>query len=110
MTTFWLDAQLPPHLASWLYSEFGNEAHALRDLGLRDADDRTIFDLARKAQVVLLSKDVDFVNMVSRFGAPPKLIWLTSGNVSNEALRALPVKRLPMALSVLESDDIVEIA
>jgi predicted nuclease of predicted toxin-antitoxin system len=58
----------------------------------------------------LLSKDVDFVNMVSRFGAPPKLIWLTCGNVSNEALHALLVKQLHNALTVLESDDIVEIA
>ena len=110
MTIFWLDAQLPPQLAAWLHSEFGHDAHALRELGLRDADDRTIFEQACKANVILLSKDVDFVNLVSRFGAPPKLIWLTCGNVSNEALRALLLKRLHMALTILESDDIVEIA
>ena len=110
MTTFWVDAQLPPQLAAWLHSEFGHEAHALRELGLRDADDRTIFERARNANVILLSKDADFVNMVSSLGAPPKLIWLTCGNVSNEALRALLGKRLHMALTVLESDDIVEIA
>jgi predicted nuclease of predicted toxin-antitoxin system len=93
-----------------LRSEFGYEAHALREIGLRDADDQTIFERARIANVILLSKDVDFVNMVSRLGAPPKLIWLTCGNVSNEALRALFLTRLHMALTVLESDDIVEIA
>ncbi len=91
-------------------SEFGYDAHALREIGLRDADDQTIFERARIANVILLSKDVDFVNMVSRLGAPPKLIWLTCGNVSNEALRALFLTRLHMALTVLESDDIVEIA
>ena len=69
MTIFWLDAQLRPQLAAWLRSEFGHEAHALRELGLRDADARTSFDLACKANVILLSNDVDFVNMVSRFGA-----------------------------------------
>jgi predicted nuclease of predicted toxin-antitoxin system len=93
-----------------LRSEFGYDAHALREIGLRDADDQTIFERARIANVILLSKDVDFVNMVSRLGAPPKLIWLTCGNVSNEALRALFLTRLHMALTVLESDDIVEIA
>ncbi len=91
-------------------SEFGYDAHALREIGLRDADDQTIFERARIANVILLSKDVDFVNMVSRLGAPPKLIWLTCGNVSNEALRALFLTRLHMALTVIESDDIVEIA
>ncbi len=48
--------------------------------------------------------------MVSRFGAPPKLIWFTCGNVLNEALRVLLLNRLHAALTVLESDDIVEIA
>ncbi len=91
-------------------SEFGYDAHALREIGLRDADDQTIFERARIANVILLSKDVDFVNMVSRLGAPPKLIWLTCGNVSNEALRSLLLTRLHMALTVLESDDSVEIA
>jgi predicted nuclease of predicted toxin-antitoxin system len=55
VTAFWVDAQLPPQLAAWLHSEFGHEAHALRDLGLRDADDRTIFERAGKAKVILLS-------------------------------------------------------
>jgi predicted nuclease of predicted toxin-antitoxin system len=95
VTIFWVDAQLPPQLAAWLRSEFGYDAHALRELGLRDADDQTIFEQARIASVILLSKDVD---------------WFTCGNVSNEALRALLLTRLHMALTVLESDDIVEIA
>lgn len=82
----------------------------LREVGLRDADVQTIFERARIANVILLSKDVDFVNMVSRLGAPPKLIWLTCSNVSNEALRTLLLTRFHMALTVLESDNIVEIA
>lgn len=110
MPTFWIDAQLPPQLAEWLQVEFEFNAFALRELGLRDADDRTIFDRARADDVIMISTDVDFVDLVSRFGAPPKLIWLTCGNVSNEALRILLGARLKHALSVLESDDIVEVA
>jgi predicted nuclease of predicted toxin-antitoxin system len=110
VATLWIDAQLPPQLAAWLRDVFGHDAHALRELSLRDADDATIFAQARSANVILLSKDIDFVEMVGRLGAPPKLIWLTCGNVSNEALRALLSKQLNTALTVLESDDIVEIA
>lgn len=40
---FWVDAQLPPQLASWLSAEFGVETSSLRDLGLRDATDQEIF-------------------------------------------------------------------
>jgi predicted nuclease of predicted toxin-antitoxin system len=36
---FWVDAQLPPMLATWLVTQFGVEALALREIGLRDALD-----------------------------------------------------------------------
>jgi predicted nuclease of predicted toxin-antitoxin system len=44
----WLDAQLPPSLAAWLASNYDVSAVAVRDLGLRDAEDRAIFDEARR--------------------------------------------------------------
>lgn len=43
----WLDAQLPPTLAQWLTTTFGLDAFALRDLELRDAQDREIFEAAK---------------------------------------------------------------
>jgi predicted nuclease of predicted toxin-antitoxin system len=110
MPALWLDAQLPPQLAVWLRDTLHIDASALRELGLRDADDREIFDAARSANAILLSKDADFVELVSRLGSPPKLVWLTCGNVSNEALRVLLSQRLTLALKVLDSDDVVELA
>ena len=107
--TLWLDAQLPPQLAAWLRKVRRVEAKALRELGLRDAGDRDIFDAARANNVILLSKDADFVELVCRLGAPPKLIWLTCGNVSNEALHVLLTQHLAAALEVLQTDDIVEL-
>ena len=109
MALIWVDAQLPPQLAEWVRTTLDHDAKAVRELGLRDADDRTIFDAARKASAIVISKDVDFVELVSRLGSPPKLIWLTCGNVSNEALRTLLTARLAQALSVLDMDDIVEV-
>jgi hypothetical protein len=41
--TVWVDAQLPPQLASWLAATFGLDAQALVNLGLRDANDIDIF-------------------------------------------------------------------
>lgn len=34
---YWIDAQLPPAIATWLVLKFGVNAVALRELGLRDA-------------------------------------------------------------------------
>ncbi len=52
---FWLDAQLPPGLAAWLSLDFHVEALALVELGLRNADDASIFERARSADIVLVT-------------------------------------------------------
>ncbi len=108
----WLDAQLPPALAPWIANSFGVDCHAVRDLGLRDADDQTIFHSARSAgQVVILSKDSDFVDLVLRLGPPPQILWLTCGNVTNRRLRALLDQVFPDALRLLDAGDaVIELA
>jgi predicted nuclease of predicted toxin-antitoxin system len=105
--TLWLDAQLPPQLASWILQSLTLDAVALRDLGLRDAADIVIFDAAKKANAILISKDSDFVELVMRRGAPPKLIWLTCGNVSNAALQTLFDSKLREAIQLLESGEAI---
>ena len=96
---FWVDAQLPPGLAVWLEQSCGVQAVALRDLGLRDAEDAEIFRRARlAADVVLISKDSDFVELITRHGAPPRLLWVTCGNVTKDRLRRLFAATLPTAL------------
>ncbi|WP_253274543.1 DUF5615 family PIN-like protein [Nostoc sp. PCC 7107] len=52
----WIDAQLPPTLASWVTSSFSIEALSLRDIGLRDAKDIEIFEAARIANVIINDK------------------------------------------------------
>ena len=108
--TLWLDAQLPPQLASWIQQKFAIDAVALRDMGLRDATDNVIFEAANSANAILVSKDSDFVELVMRHGSPPKLIWLTCGNVSNAALQILLSAKLREALELLDGGErIVEL-
>ena len=38
----WVDAQLSPAMARYLKDELGTDASALRDIGLRDAEDGEI--------------------------------------------------------------------
>lgn len=107
----WIDAQLPPVLAGWIRETFGIEAHAVRDLGLRDAKDPAIFKAARDAKVVVMSKDEDFRFLVERLGPPPQVLWITCGNTSNVRLRAILTKSLPTALELLErGEPLVEIS
>ena len=106
----WVDAQLPPSLAAWLATTFGVEAHAVRDLGLRDEQDSPIFRAARAAGAVVMTKDRDFIEMLGRLGAPPKVIWMTCGNTSNTRLRDILSRKLPSGIVRLEGgENVVEI-
>ena len=74
---FWIDAQLSPALAPWISETFAAEAFSVRWFGLQHASDEEIFIAARKAKAVVITKDRDFVQLLERFGPPPKLIWVT---------------------------------
>ena len=97
-------------MARWTQKHLGQKATALRDLGLRDADDTEIFAKAREQEVIVLTKDKDFAEMVVRLGSPPKVIWLRCGNTSEASLKVLLSAHLSEALEFLEhGEDLVEI-
>jgi predicted nuclease of predicted toxin-antitoxin system len=111
MTTIRIDAHLSPAIATWITSTFGVTAIALRNLGLRDAEDSEIFEAAKAQGVIVMTKDSDFVDLVDRLGAPPQIIWLTCGNTSNDRLREVLSSVLPEALELLRSGErLVEIS
>jgi len=94
--TIWVDAHLSPAIATWITSTFGIEAIALRDLGLRDAEDPEIFEAARAQNAVV---------------SPPPIIWLTCGNTSNAKLRKILSETLPRALELFAAGEtLVEIS
>ena len=51
----WLDAHLSPGVADWIRESLGIEAVAIRDLGLREAEDAEIFDRAGRAKAIVSS-------------------------------------------------------
>jgi predicted nuclease of predicted toxin-antitoxin system len=85
--TIWIDAQLSPALAPFITSTFGIESFSVAFLGLRDAEDEVIFQKAREANVVVMTKDADFLELQFRFGAPPQIIFVRLGNTSNQRMR-----------------------
>lgn len=106
----WIDAQLSPALANWISATFAEvDAVAVRDLGLRDAEDSAIFMAARQQDAVVMTKDSDFVELQKRLGAPPKLIWITYGNTSNAKLKSVLQQSLLEAIKILAHEDLVEI-
>ena len=77
---------LSPALAPWITASFGITTFALRDLGLRDAEDPEIFEAAKSQSIIFITEDSDFVELVDRCGSPPQILWLTCGNTLNVQL------------------------
>jgi predicted nuclease of predicted toxin-antitoxin system len=61
---------------------------AVRDIGLRDATDRAIWDRARQDKAVIVTKDEDFVMLAVAESDGGKVLWVRAGNVVNRLLLA----------------------
>ncbi len=80
---FVIDAQLPPALCAGLKLR-GHDATHVVDIGLGGASDQLIADYAVSENLMLISKDEDFVYLrhPDRFA----FMWLRCGNANNRAL------------------------
>ncbi len=75
--------------------------------GLLDATDRAIFEAARRVGAVVLTKDVDFVQLLERYGPPPRIVWLTCGNITNRDLRRLMETAWPRCIELLAAGEVL---
>lgn len=98
---FLVDAQLPPALALWL-REAGHDAQAVREVGLRDAEDADIWNHALKTGAVLITKDEDFPTRAQQTDTSPVIVWLRIGNATNRILRQWFMPQLPQILAWIE--------
>ena len=103
----WIDAQLSPSIALWLNQQYATivTAHSVRSLGLRDAGDEVIFQKAKQQKAVIMTKDDDFVKLLDRIGPPPQLIWITTGNTSNAAMREILAKHFFTIIEMLKNGE-----
>jgi predicted nuclease of predicted toxin-antitoxin system len=106
---FIVDAQLPPALAR-LLSAHGHDADHVADLGLRDADDSPIWNLAVTQQAVVITKDEDFPHRHRQGGTSPVVVWLRIGNTSRKALLAWFEPLLPQIENmILQGERLIEV-
>lgn len=108
--TIWLDVHLSPAIGAWITDRFGVPCRMLRDMGHVQSEDDDVFEKARSAGIVMLTKDADFAALVARHGPPPQVLMLRCGNTSNARLREILGALLVPALDLLRSGEpLVEI-
>jgi predicted nuclease of predicted toxin-antitoxin system len=74
-----------------LAREFHGSLH-VRDVGLRAAEDRRVWDRARLRGFVIVSKDTDYRELSYVEGFRPKTIWLDVGNAGTLAIGELLIR------------------
>jgi predicted nuclease of predicted toxin-antitoxin system len=106
---FLIDAQLPPGLMNLLV-DAGHEAVHVTDVGLLTEPDTTICAYAVREEMIVVTKDEDFVQMRLLSTEVPRVLWIRIGNATNRILALRVQPRLGEALTALESgEEVVEI-
>jgi len=82
---FLVDNQLPPALARFIAEDLRVEALHVTDVGLRNGTDSDVWTYASEMDLVLISKDEDFVTLYSKIPSA-RLLWVRLGNCRRDFL------------------------
>ena len=97
------DENLSPNLVIRLADLFPNSVH-VREVGLQSADDQIVWEYAKNADLMIVSKDGDMHQRSFLFGAPPKVVWVRLGNCSTTDVENL-LRRHVGTIRVFYSDE-----
>jgi len=82
------DQNLSPRLIKALEDLYPGSVH-VRDVGLNNALDETVWNYAARHGLTIISKDSDFHQRSFLFGHPPKVVWIRRGNCSTNDIEAI---------------------
>lgn len=99
------DHNLPARLVSRLSDLFPDSAHVFT-IGLDRASDLEIREYARREDLVIVTKDVDFSDLCVLRGFPPKVIWIRRGNCSANDLEQL-LREHHLQIEALDEDSLI---
>lgn len=80
-----IDENISYRVCKQLSVIFEGSVHVSK-INLIGGKDRLIWEFARNNGLAILTHDTDFVDMANLFGAPPKVIKIKEGNMSNQDL------------------------
>ena len=106
---FLVDAQLPRRFCLWIEAAGHDALHTL-DLPRRNlTSDDEIIRLAEQDDRIVVTKDDDFDRSFLISGQPPKLLLVSTGNISNAELETLIRSNLSVIVKAFEASRFVEI-
>jgi predicted nuclease of predicted toxin-antitoxin system len=94
----------------WLKDEFNVEAFSLAYLQMQYFDDFSIYTYAKEKNAIVITKDFDFVQLQERFGSPPKIIFITCENTSNQKMKEILKSKFQLISELLNTNNLVELS
>lgn len=96
------DQNLSPRLVEQLSDLYPNSTH-VEMVGLGSSGDRVVWEFARRNDLAIVSRDVDFSELSVLLGPPPKVVWIRRGNCSTHDIEDL-LRENSDALNSLSDD------
>lgn len=83
----WTDVHMSPSIAKWLNQNYDVEAVSSYKLDFFVQTDYNIFMQAKAANAIFITKDRDYTKLLKEHWAPPAILLLNIGNLSNAELK-----------------------
>lgn len=107
---FLVDAHLPKRLTR-LLNQLGHDAIHTLDLPEQNrTDDATIVEVGIMEERIVVTKDSDFVDSFLLIHRPPRLLLISTGNISNRDLEQLFLRNLDAIVAGFTTHDFVELS
>jgi predicted nuclease of predicted toxin-antitoxin system len=98
-----LDENLSDRIISRIADLFPGSTH-IKAVGLKEADDRVVWEWVKQNGFTIASKDTDFHQRAIVFGHPPKFIWLRVGNCQTSLITNLLRSRYQVIRQFIQSE------
>ena len=99
-----LDENLSRRILPFLETDFpGSTQVAL--IGMERATDEEVWHYAKSNGFCIVTKDADFYDLSLVKGAPPKVVWLKSGNMTKSAVAQILLTNRPYIEEMLATVD-----
>jgi len=106
---FLLDAQLPKKLCEFLKWKGYDALHTLDLPNKNKTKDSQINQISIEQKRVVISKDLDFIESLLISNKPYKLIYVSTGNITNKELLELFGKNIEGIVKSIRKNRLIEI-
>ena len=85
-------------------SDIFPDSKQVRQVGLENASDVSIFEFARKNNFAIVTFDSDYLDLHLVKGTLPKIIWMRTGNLTTKFVAELLLRNVEVIKQFLKSD------